>query len=220
MEEITSAYKSSKDYIRKRLSDFKKFYSEPVCWEQGILVNSDAPHNHRIFEELTFCLLTANTSAAMGMKAVDSLRDILMSGTLEELQARLKKCSYRYPNKRAEYIIEAREKFNDFDFKDFIDSKKPEELRVFFASEVKGFGYKEASHFLRNIGVFGLAILDKHILRTLLEYGYIEEVPKSLNKKRYMDIEKKMLEFSSRLGIGIDELDLLLWSMKTGKIMK
>ena len=39
---------------------------------------------------------------------------------------------------------------------------------------VKGLGYKEASHFLRNIGVKGHAILDKHVMRCLAEIGVID----------------------------------------------
>ena len=85
---------------------------------------------------------------------------------------------------------------------------------------VKGLAYKEASHFLRNVGYFGITILDKHILRTLHEYGVISEVPKSLNKKRYLEIESKFIKFCQDVNIDMDEMDLLLWSMKNGNIMK
>ena len=85
---------------------------------------------------------------------------------------------------------------------------------------VRGFGYKESSHFLRNVGVFGLAILDKHILRSLLEYDVITDIPKTLNKNKYLKIEQKLIEFSKDININMDELDLLLWSMKTNRIMK
>ena len=39
---------------------------------------------------------------------------------------------------------------------------------------IKGLGYKEASHFLRNIGFKGYGILDKHIVRSLFELGVID----------------------------------------------
>ena len=209
--------------IKMRLQDFSSFRTNQVSWfynnNKMELRQVFSPVNQRIFEELVFCLLTANTSAVMGIKGVDAVRDVMMTATLEELQDRLKGAGYRYPNKRPEYIIEARAK--NIDFESVLETfDDPKELREYFASEVKGLGYKEASHFLRNIGVFGLAILDKHILRTLHEYGMIDSVPKSLNKRNYLEIEQKFIEFSNQLNINMDELDILLWSMKNGNIMK
>jgi N-glycosylase/DNA lyase len=79
---------------------------------------------------------------------------------------------------------------------------------------------KEASHFLRNIGVRGLAILDRHIFRHLIRLQVIRAMPKSLTKKRYLSIEKKWHRFADDVGISLDELDLLFWSMETGEIRK
>lgn len=52
--------------------------------------------------------------------------------------------------------------------------------------------YKEASHFLRNVG-FGenIAILDRHILRNLVKLEVIDELPKTLTPKLYLEIEEK-----------------------------
>jgi N-glycosylase/DNA lyase len=85
---------------------------------------------------------------------------------------------------------------------------------------VKGLGWKEASHFLRNIGHRNLAILDRHILRNLKRHGVIKSLPKTLTPKRYLVIEQKFMEFSSTIGITMDELDLLFWSRETGEILK
>ena len=84
-----------------------------------------------------------------------------------------------------------------------------------------GLGYKEAGHFLRNIG-FGekIAILDRHILRNLHALGVIDELPESISNKRYLEIEKKMAEFAGRIHIPLDHLDLLLWYKETGEIFK
>jgi N-glycosylase/DNA lyase len=120
--------------------------------------------------------------------------------------------------------VNAREKLKkdyNFNIRGILESiDEPKQLREFFVGNIKGIGYKEASHFLRNIGIFGLTILDKHILRTLHEYKMLEALPKSLTRKRYLQYAEKLFEFSRKLEINIDELDLLLWSMKTGKIMK
>ncbi|MCP8310628.1 MAG: hypothetical protein L6N94_03925, partial [Candidatus Methylarchaceae archaeon HK01M] len=89
------------------------------------------------------------------------------------------------------------------------------------AENVMGMGMKEASHFLRNIGLGeGLAILDRHILKNLRDYDVINQIPKSITKKVYIDIEDKMREFSKRIDIPMDELDLLFWSEETGMIFK
>ena len=84
-----------------------------------------------------------------------------------------------------------------------------------------GLGYKEASHFLRNIGLGeDLAILDRHILKNLVLLGVIDEVPSSLSRKTYLDIERRMTEFSKRLGINMGQLDLLLWYKEAGEVFK
>jgi N-glycosylase/DNA lyase len=85
---------------------------------------------------------------------------------------------------------------------------------------IKGLGYKEASHFLRNIGFKGYAILDRHILRNLCRWGVTEETASPGSKKKYLEIEAKMKDFANEIGIDFDDLDLLFWSNETGEILK
>ncbi len=85
---------------------------------------------------------------------------------------------------------------------------------------VKGLGYKESSHFLRNIGYKNLAILDRHILKNLKDLRVIRYIPKSLNKNKYLEIEDKFQNFSKRINISMDELDLLFWSIETGEVFR
>jgi N-glycosylase/DNA lyase len=85
---------------------------------------------------------------------------------------------------------------------------------------VKGLGYKESSHFLRNIGYRNLAILDRHILKNLEKFGAIRTIPKSLTRKQYLKLEKQFHRFADAVGIPLDELDLLFWSLETGEILK
>ena len=95
------------------------------------------------------------------------------------------------------------------------------ELRDWLVQNVLGLGYKEASHFLRNIGKNnGLAILDRHILRNLHRLGLIRSIPKSLSRKQYVEIENRFTKFANTIGITLDELDLVFWSMETGEIRK
>ena len=48
----------------------------------------------------------------------------------------------------------------------------------------------------------------------------ISEVPKSITPKKYKEIEDKMREFSKKIKIPMDYLDLLFWSNETGEIFK
>jgi N-glycosylase/DNA lyase len=81
-------------------------------------------------------------------------------------------------------------------------------------------GYKEASHFLRNIGIKGHAILDKQVMRCLAEVGVVDSAKPPSTRKQYLDVEQKFLRFAKDIRINCDELDLVLWSMKTGEILK
>ncbi|MBT3463899.1 N-glycosylase/DNA lyase [archaeon] len=224
---LKKKYQIKKDDIQKRLNEFKNSHLENKSWfyedKKMILKKIELSRDQIIFEELCFCLLTANTSAVMGMKGIDKVRPFLLNGKYENIRDALVSSGYRFPNKRAEYIIEARKKLSDeinLELKKHIDSfQNSIDAREYFVT-VKGLAYKEASHFLRNVGYFGITILDKHILRTLHEYGVISEVPKSLNKKRYLEIESKFIKFCQDVNIDMDEMDLLLWSMKNGNIMK
>ncbi|MBT3721590.1 N-glycosylase/DNA lyase [archaeon] len=220
--QLYNLYKLRKQRILCRLNEFKTFFSNNVCWNftdnNIVLVESKKNHNERLFEELSFCLLTANTSAAMSAKSIDNLRPILEVGNLEKLQRKLNESGYRFPNIRAKYIIEARDK--KLNLKELVLSNEKFKLREFLALNVKGLGFKESSHFLRNIGVFGLSILDKHIIRSMQEFGVIGQIPKTITQKNYLDLEKKYFQLSRNLKINSDELDLLLWSMKNGQILK
>ena len=67
---------------------------------------------------------------------------------------------------------------------------------------------KEASHFLRNIGFRGYAILDKHIMNSMREFGVLNENIK-LTSKNYLG-EQKYKDFSKKIGIDMDELVIAL----------
>ena len=115
-------------------------------------------------------------------------------------------------------MIKAKEKFDEF--LDVRGKKNNEELREWLIKNIKGVGYKESSHYLRNIGYENLAILDRHILKNLNKHNVIDEIPRSLTKKKYLKIESKFKEFAGRVKIPMDELDLLFWAEQTGKVFK
>ena len=228
-EKLKQEYNNKKDRIRERLSQFEKFFNEPYSWHyingDLKLLPSEEKDDYRIFEELAFCIFTANTSAEMGAKAVDAVRNVLISGNAADMTRRLEGI-YRFNNVRPAHIIHTRTYLKNslnFQLKNKIKSfKNKNELRDFFAlnKDIKGLGMKEASHFLRNIGFKGYAILDKHIINSLHEFEVIKTNEKPKNAKEYLEIEQKFVDFSKNICIDMDELDLLLWSRKNGRILK
>ena len=208
--EILEDYSNKKYEIKKRLNEFKEIFNQP---------------DEVIFEELSFCILTANASAQMGINSVNAIRSVLFDGSAKKIMYKLKG-KHRFWRTRARYIFHTREYLKDkFDFRlkgKILSLKERNVLRDFFAEnrDIKGLGYKEASHFLRNIGFKGYAILDKHIINCLFELNLIREPIRPKNKKQYLEIENILKSFSHSIGIDMDELDLLFWSRKTGKILK
>ena len=82
-------------------------------------------------------------------------------------------------------------------------------------------GWKEASHFLRNIGRGkDVAILDRHILRKMRDLNIINQIPDRISKKSYLEMEEKLKAFSGKIKISMDQLDLLLWYSAKGEIFK
>ena len=195
-------FESRKDKINARLEDFD---------------NIDKSDSGQIFEELAFCLLTPQSKAKFADISIKNLveNNLLFYGTSEEIQTQL--TGIRFHITKSKRIVEARETFSNFEF-DYSDILN---LRIKLINAFKGIGYKEASHFLRNIG-FGedIAILDRHILRNLVKVGVINEIPKTISPKNYLEIETKMRHFCQKIEINMAQLDLLLWSEETGEILK
>jgi N-glycosylase/DNA lyase len=174
------------------------------------------------YEELVYCLLTAYSSALMGQRCVDALLEgSLMLGSLEDVRGCLVEEGHRFANRRAEYIYDTRELAPRIKgvIQGFDD---PRDAREWLVENVKGLGWKEASHYLRNVGYFGLAIIDRHILSNMVEHGLIteEESRKGVTRRRYHDYEGVLEKLARRLGMEPGELDLYLWYRKTGKVLK
>ena len=164
-----------------------------------------------LFRELAFCILTAGTSAELGIKTINHLGETLFSGSQEEIREKLKEV-YRFHTIRAGYLCEARNNFKHIN----IDDKNIRDLLV---QNIKGIGMKEASHFLRNVGFEGYAIVDFHIVDVLVKNNIIEK-PKTLSAKKYLEIESVLKNLADKLGMSLAELDLYLWHMETGKVLK
>jgi len=208
---LKNDYNSIKPVIEKRISDFENI------WKNG--------SEEEIFSELVFCIFTPQSKARTCWAAVNLLKEkkFLYSGKYEEISELIN--NVRFRNNKAKYLVRARELFI-YNGRINIRKKIAEliikgEERAWLVKNVKGIGYKEAGHFLRNIGAnFNYAILDRHILKNLKKNGVIEDIPKTLTKKHYLDIEKKMQVFSSKINIPLSHLDLFFWYNEAGEIFK
>lgn len=213
IDRLRATHATRRKEIRARLTEFDQVWNS----------KSDA----RLWEEMVYCIFTAGASASSGMIAVNAVKPLLETGSRTAITRALKKPpAYRFHNVRAEHVVATR-KFLRTNFSmrlcDQLESfGNPAERRDWLARTpgIKGLGYKEASHFLRNIGFKGYGILDKHIIRCLAELGVLDSAKPPTTRARYLASESLMKDFANEIGINFDELDLALWSMKTGKILK
>ncbi|NVM17133.1 MAG: N-glycosylase/DNA lyase [Candidatus Lokiarchaeota archaeon] len=171
-----------------------------------------------IFKELCFCIMTANCGAKKCIEVQQKINDGFLTYSEDELKEKFKEFGYRFPNVRANYILEARSYLPELKSK-LSSSVDETELRNWIVKVIKGLGYKEASHFLRNIGYKNFAIIDFHIIDLLVKYNIIEK-PKTLTKKKYLEIESILKELGDKLNLDMGKLDLYLWYMETSEILK
>ncbi|MFC1590308.1 N-glycosylase/DNA lyase [Candidatus Omnitrophota bacterium] len=210
MKELIAEYNKKKASIKKRLAEFKRIYRKS---------------DEAVFAELAFCLFTPQSKAVSCDKALRELKDseLLLKGNERDI-SKILRGLVRFHNKKSSYLVTARgifKKGKRCAIKSRLDGKSGRQMREWLVKNVKGLGYKEASHFLRNIGFGGgLAILDVHILKNLKNFGVIEKIPSSMSKKQYLDIEERMSGFCASCGIPMPEIDLLFWSGQTGFIFK
>jgi N-glycosylase/DNA lyase len=188
--------------IQQRIQDFKTIQKD----------SSD-----ELFQELCFCILTANFSAERCLQIHSQLKACFCTETKDTLAQKLKENRYRFPNTRAAYIVESASKKDRLPT--ILMTLKGDERRTWLVQNIKGLGYKEASHFLRNIGYDDYAIIDSHILDILARYRLITR-PKTLTKKTYIEIETILRRLAHQTQLTLAELDLYLWYLETGKILK
>lgn len=213
VEDIRATHKARRKEIRTRLDQFNRI------WRDG--------SDEQFWEELVYCIFTAGASARMGSRAIEAVRPLLLDGEREEMTTALRIAgAHRFPVERPGYIVITRNYLRRHcgmglrrKLEGFVDNL---ERRDWLAreKEIKGLGYKESSHFLRNIGIKGYAILDKHVMNCLADLNVVESSKPPGTRARYLETEEKLRRFARDIRIDFDELDLVLWSMKTGEVLK
>ena len=191
-----------KNTIDKRIEEFK---------------NIDKKDNDELFKEMCFCILTANYNAERSIKIQDEIGHCFLTDSQQELSERLKEYGHRFPNNRAGYIVESKKCKGQLE--KIVQHHDKKAIREWIVNNVKGLGYKEASHFLRNIGFDDYAIIDFHIIDVLVDNDIIDK-PKSISKKKYLEIEKTLRKIAKKTNLTLAELDFYLWYMETGKVLK
>ena len=203
IDKIESLKKTDlKEKIDQRIHEFKTINKQ----------NKD-----EIFKEMCFCILTANYNAEKSIKIQDEIGHCFLTDSQEELSEKLKEYGHRFPNNRAGYIVESKKCKNQLE--NIVQHHDKKAIREWIVNNVKGLGYKEASHFLRNIGFDDYAIIDFHILDVLERYSIIDK-PKSISKKKYLEIEEILRKIAKQTNLTLAELDFYLWYMETGKVLK
>ncbi|KKP35426.1 MAG: N-glycosylase/DNA lyase [candidate division TM6 bacterium GW2011_GWF2_32_72] len=182
-----------------RLKEFKQL--KEASWQEW-------------FSELCFCLLTANSKAKSAIAIQQNLRpDGFLNLPETQIAETIKSYGHRFHNNKAKFIVLARKYKN---IKDLTEPLSSICAREFLVKHIKGLGFKEASHFLRNTGRPDVAIIDRHILRFMLQKGLIQEIPSNLSKKNYLKLE----EILKQAQIPLDYLDLAIWQHMTGQVLK
>jgi N-glycosylase/DNA lyase len=192
--------------VRKRLGQFASFKNKPTeDW----------------FSELCFCILTANSRGRTAFRIQQELgtKGFCLCST-DEIRACIVRNKHRFHNTKTNYIVSARIHTN---LKPIVQEKASSQgqkaAREWLVKNVKGLGYKEASHLLRNVGYNDVAIIDRHVLNLLSEHK-IAKRPKNLSPKSYLQIEALLADLAQKLKMSLGELDLYLWYMKTGEVLK
>jgi Thermostable 8-oxoguanine DNA glycosylase len=216
-QEIREAYREKQGEIKSRLEEFEDL--------------RDAS-NRRLFRELVFVILTSRSEAEKCWEAANRLEEkgLLLEGGGDEIEGVLRKQGVSYEKDKAGYIVENRQELsqptlqdpsNSLKMGDMIDPEDLQKTRKRLVEELKGVGWKTASHFLRNVG-YGddFAILSGYIAKKLHQLGITGSPEPPGNREEYMEMEQKFRTLAKETGIGVRELDLVLWSMETGEVFR
>ena len=167
------------------------------------------------YQEFLFCLLTPQSKAQSCWEAVEQLSALSKSAWSLRKISEILKTKTRFHNTKAKRILNAPQTFNSVKLLLTDQSLSVPSLRNSISKTVNGYGLKEASHFLRNIGLSNnqIAILDRHILKNL-------KVEKIKSPKHYLEIEQQFLNYAKSISLPADVLDLQWWSKESGTLFK
>jgi len=203
-EEYREAWERSGDLIRRRLEEFAQVPQEEY------------------FFELLYCLLTPQSRAASAEQVIRKLREAGFPDRMIDPEPILRDPAHyiRFHRTKARRVLQTAERWDEIERLLLDPALDDHERRRWLVANVNGLGWKEGSHFLRNIGARNLAIIDRHILFHMERCGVLEGAPKPGTERSYLELERRFAALAQRFGLELQELDLLFWSMQEGSVRK
>jgi N-glycosylase/DNA lyase len=177
-----------------------------------------------IWQSLLFCVLSSQVRATVAVRAVSCIlsdvpffQEKLSSVDVYHQTKRIlqrRDVGYRFPEVRSRQVADSWFAFAQVkdDFYAYLDSFSAEsEARLSVSARFPGLGLKQASMFLRDVGYSDrLCVIDTHILWYC---SRVHSLPQSaLTPRRYLEIEKYLLEASDAFGVSANIFDSAVWT--------
>lgn len=185
----------------------------------------------RLWTELACCMLSSQVpyelaqAAAVRLEASGLLlEEEVAPRDLEAALAELLRCPfeidgtlrrYRFPDSRARQltatVLEVRREAKGLS--DLLGSfGDVETARGWFVTNAKGFGPKQASMFLRNVGVsYDLAVLDRHLINYMMVMGLTADPKPARRMADYRRYEIILKDHAAGFGLPVGLLDWAVW---------
>ena len=163
--------------------------------------------DEEIFYNLCFCIMAPQTTFISNKRAINDLigMDFYHNQIdAQVLEFHIKKTRF-YRNK-TRYLLEAKERFPEI-LSHLRGKQSAVEKREYLVKNVRGLGYKVASHLLRNLGETNLSVIDTHILK----FMGINKLPST--KNRYLEIEEKFCDIALYNNLSPAMLDAWIWKV-------
>jgi len=190
-----------------------------------------------LWDNLYFCILSSNVTYELAMSAFSHLANeglldvnwiITNKHPKEKIYSELSKPQflpmkkdgsyrkYRFPKRRANNIVSTTYNMNELkiSLKKILASHREEtELRNYVRNNVCGFGLKQTTHYLRNIGYSqNLAIIDTHIIKFLNTVLFpTHRFETNLTNNKYVEYEKIFRRICENLNLKISLFDVAVW---------
>ncbi|KKM11657.1 hypothetical protein SY88_07515 [Clostridiales bacterium PH28_bin88] len=122
---------------------------------------------------------------------------------------------YRFPKTRAHQLATARNAIAKWPLSErLFKNTDPKNIRQRLVMDIAGIGPKQASMFLRNIGIsYDLAILDTHVLRFMKMQNIVcQEHMNIATLPAYERTERVVKNYANSLGYPVGYLDWAIWA--------
>ncbi|MDH5413693.1 MAG: hypothetical protein OEW87_06115 [Flavobacteriaceae bacterium] len=214
--------------------NYNEIYNKRKYWEKWTDLNEN-----KLWLNVVFCLLSSNVKSELAHSASIYLwkrgmlnRSLLIKepNSINILSTELSKPifkpfrkngmgrKYRYPCKGASNIVFTAKNLskNKIKIKSLLNNGFDETMvRNKLIENVYGFGLKQATHFLRNIGYSkSLAVIDTHIISFLnmISNNSFKKDYKNLTNAKYLELEEMFKKLCNELNVDLSIFDIAVWT--------